>query len=69
MISSIISLALFNYRKKQIYMADEGLKPWCANPFHPSFKAARQAIGWTYSQIPDMIREGGSVDKLMSFQV
>ncbi|OXA59701.1 Cytosolic non-specific dipeptidase [Folsomia candida] len=51
-----------------IYMADEGLKPWCANPFHPSFKAARQAIGWTYSQIPDMIREGGSVDKLMSFQ-
>lgn len=50
-------------------MADEGLKPWCANPFHPSFKAARQAIGWTYSQIPDMIREGGSVDKLMSFQV
>lgn len=50
-------------------MADEGTKPWCANPFHPAFKAAKQAIAWAYSKMPDMVREGGSVDNLLVFQV
>jgi len=54
--------------KMLIYQADEGTKPWCANPFHPSFKAARQAVAWAYGKMPDMVREGGTVDNLLVFQ-
>lgn len=50
-------------------MADDGMRPWCANPFHPSFKAARQAVGWAYGKIPDMIREGGTLERVLAFQV
>lgn len=52
----------------QIYMADDGLKPWCANPFHPGFRAARQATAWAYGKIPDMTREGGTLERLLLLQ-
>ncbi|CAL8072301.1 unnamed protein product [Orchesella dallaii] len=52
----------------QSYMADDGLKPWCANPFHPSYKAARQATAWAYGRIPDMTREGGTLERLLLLQ-
>lgn len=54
--------------KFHIYMADDGLKPWCANPFHPSFRAARQATAWAYGKIPDMTREGGTLERLLLLQ-
>jgi len=50
-------------------MVDEGIAPWCANPYHPAFKAARQATAWAYEDVPNMIREGGSLDCVVSLQV
>jgi len=50
------------------YMADDGMKPWCANPYHPSYRAARQASAWAYGKIPDMTREGGTLERLLLLQ-
>jgi len=52
----------------RIYLADDGIPAWTTNVFHPSYKAARLAIGYVFHTFPDMIREGGYMNQVLLLQ-
>ncbi|CAG7731743.1 unnamed protein product [Allacma fusca] len=52
----------------KIYLADDGVPAWTTNPFHPSYKAARTAVGYVFHTFPDMIREGGYMNQVLLLQ-
>jgi len=51
-----------------LYLAEEGIPSWTANPFHPTYRACRQAVAYVYGKKPDMIREGGSMTSVLYIQ-
>jgi acetylornithine deacetylase/succinyl-diaminopimelate desuccinylase-like protein len=45
-----------------------GAKPWITSPDHPMLQAAVRALGRAWTQKPALIREGGSIPVMATFQ-
>jgi acetylornithine deacetylase/succinyl-diaminopimelate desuccinylase-like protein len=45
-----------------------GGKPWITSPDHPMLQAAVRALGRAWTQKPALIREGGSIPVMATFQ-
>lgn len=57
------------FKFMQVYMIGRGIPPYCANPYHPAFSAARQSIVWAHGELPCMTRLGSSLKRINFIQV